>query len=378
MPPRKRKVGDIGTGTGTGTGTSIGTAGSRHQVHSLFPHLHAPDRVLELLQRGARVEEVDADGLTPLHRAAGMGSVASVEHLLAFGADLNCKKRRSRDVYSIPGMGHAPDEFTALYIACLSGKAAVVRKLLDKGASIDDKAQDGTTSLLAATRGGHAAVVNILLEAGADPNAAGASAAYRTMGTTSALHQASADGSTDIAMALLDAGADIHFNQVHLAWMPWRTGSGASSCDFPSSSSSLYRRRDGTPQDSGIGTALHLACGYDHAGTALALIARGASVHALDGDKMTPLCVATHRLSVDTIKALIQKGNAPVGPSPRPLPPSLVIVSPSHPAPHPPPPAPRPLPLAPHPVSLAPCPACRRAAQGAQQRALGGRAARLR
>ena len=77
------------------------------------------------------------------------------------------------------------------------------------------------------------------------------------------------------------------------------------------------RRTGGTDrQNRGIGTALHLACGYDHTVTALALIDRGASVHALDGDKMTPLCVATHRSSMDTIKALITQGNAPVGTSP--------------------------------------------------------------
>ena len=107
-----------------------------------------------------------------------------------------------------------------VYMACTAGNADVVRKLLEHGASIDVKAQDGTTSLLAATRGGHLTVVNLLLEAGADPNNAGASAAYRSMGTTSALHQASADGSTAIAMALLDAGADIHYNQVRVCRVP--------------------------------------------------------------------------------------------------------------------------------------------------------------
>jgi hypothetical protein len=113
MPPRKRPLPlDVGTGAGARARAGSGTRAS--PVPSLHQHLQNPDQVLELLQQGARVDELDGNGLTPLMRAAGLGSVAIVEHLLAFGADLNRKKRRSRDPYAFPGMmGHAPDEFTA-------------------------------------------------------------------------------------------------------------------------------------------------------------------------------------------------------------------------------------------------------------------------
>ena len=76
----------------------------------------------------------DADGLTPLHLAAGRGDLAEVEKLLNSGADL----------YSLDSkMG-----VSILHKAVYSGKSEVVDLLLDKGALIDlQSPSNGNTPL---------------------------------------------------------------------------------------------------------------------------------------------------------------------------------------------------------------------------------------
>lgn len=47
-----------------------------------------------LLDLGVRVDGVDHDGISPLHRAAQAGSLATVEVLLAAGADVNLREHK--------------------------------------------------------------------------------------------------------------------------------------------------------------------------------------------------------------------------------------------------------------------------------------------
>ena len=60
----------------------------------------------------------------------------------------------------------------ALRAAASRGEAAVVRSLLEAGASVDEANEYGATALILASMGGHADVVRVLLEAGADPDLA--------------------------------------------------------------------------------------------------------------------------------------------------------------------------------------------------------------
>ena len=120
-------------------------------------------------------------------------------------------------------------------------------------------------------------IVRQLLTSGANPNNAGVRRDVATMSTISAMHAASANGETEMVTLLLDHGAVLNVNE-----------------------------------GEGIGTALHIASGYGWIQTALALIARGASIHWLDGDKMTPLCVAAHQRCLPMVMSLIDSGHAPV------------------------------------------------------------------
>ena len=53
-------------------------------------------------------------------------------------------------------------------VGCTEGHEAVVKLLLEQGAEVESKDEDGRTPLWRAARNGHEAVVKLLLEKGAD------------------------------------------------------------------------------------------------------------------------------------------------------------------------------------------------------------------
>ena len=54
-----------------------------------------------------------------------------------------------------------------LYHACRNGDTERVRQLLDEGAPVDEKDENGRTALMQASLGGHTEVVQLLLGKGA-------------------------------------------------------------------------------------------------------------------------------------------------------------------------------------------------------------------
>ena len=118
--------------------------------------------------RAGNVEEAgrlalatDAEGVTALMLAAGLGNAKMVAALLAAGADVNAVDARG---------------FTPLFHACYSadedrGHPDVVRILLEGGADKEAKIGYGVRPLMYAAGNGEAGVVEALLRAGADPAA---------------------------------------------------------------------------------------------------------------------------------------------------------------------------------------------------------------
>jgi len=84
----------------------------------------------------------------------------------------------------------------------------VVKLLIDKGADVNAKTNDGDTALMWAAISGEVDIVKMLLEKGADVNA------KNNHGDT-ALIFAAAQGNVDIVKILLDAGADISAKNEH-------------------------------------------------------------------------------------------------------------------------------------------------------------------
>ena len=90
--------------------------------------------------------------------------------------------------------------FTPLLFAARVGDIASAEHLLRAGADVNDRAPNGASVLVLAAHSGHGPVAELLLDKGADPNAAGAG--------YSALHAAVLRGDLDLAKALLAHGAN--------------------------------------------------------------------------------------------------------------------------------------------------------------------------
>jgi len=99
---------------------------------------------------------VDADGLSALMRAAARGDVAAVTSLTAGGADVNA--------------GHAQLRLTPLMFAAYGGHDAVVRLLLERGATPNLKDANGASAADWASQGGHEGTAGVLTTAGAQLN----------------------------------------------------------------------------------------------------------------------------------------------------------------------------------------------------------------
>lgn len=99
---------------------------------------------------------VDADGLTPLMRAAARGDAVQVTALISSGADAN--------------LAHAEARITPLMFAAYSGHDAVVQLLLDKGARANAKDAAGASAADWAFQNGHQATAEHLTKAGAQLN----------------------------------------------------------------------------------------------------------------------------------------------------------------------------------------------------------------
>lgn len=133
------------------------------------------------------VNAKDLAGSTPLHHAAGFGTLETVKLLLDKGAGVNARNRRS----STPLHWAIHDE-------------AKVRLLLSRGAAINAKQIEGRTPLYqAAVLAGGNTVLRFLLEKGADPSLA-------TLVGQTPLMTAAGRGDTEAMLLLIGKGAAIN------------------------------------------------------------------------------------------------------------------------------------------------------------------------
>ena len=159
-----------------------------------------------LLERGAGVNAADSIGVTPLIAAASVDDAAVAKLLLAKGADVNAKAEIGQSATALMGAAYngnvelvrlllarhakldvasaertglvknGPVQFgsvTALHMATSSGRAEVVKMLLDAGAAVDTPDVRGMTALMwsVSTDRPEPRIVRMLLDKGASTSA---------------------------------------------------------------------------------------------------------------------------------------------------------------------------------------------------------------
>ena len=286
---------DAGTGDTDGGGAIGARAGSRR----LWAMLGARQRVRlptarcgalqvlpVLLAAGLLAPRAVHGGVEELIQAARDEDTGAVASLAAMGADLDER--------------HPTNGVTALFVASLHGKAAVVAELLKAGANADALTSANKSSLGAAAHNGHTDVLQLLLAAGAEVDLPGVA------GET-ALCAAARSGAAASIAVLAAAGANVRLKgdngqtPLHLA---------ASAGHLEAAEALLDGGAFVNAVDAGEYTPLHMAAGFGHDAVVHALVKAGAEVTLRSQTGLTALhlAAATNGGSKTTVEALLAAG----------------------------------------------------------------------
>jgi ankyrin repeat protein len=142
------------------------------------------DVVQKLLEQKAKVDLQGYSGLTALMLAAENNQLSIVKTLLSRNADPNLQDNngwtalmkavfRGNTACVVTLADRSRQEINrGLLVAALMGHKETAKALLDLGAEIDSRAEDGRTPLMLAASKGNADLVSFLLHEGADPSLA--------------------------------------------------------------------------------------------------------------------------------------------------------------------------------------------------------------
>jgi ankyrin repeat protein len=163
------------------------------------------DVVNKLLEQKLNVDAQDKKGMTALMLAAENNQVEIVQLLLKKNADPNLEDQTGwtalmKAVYQgSTGCTEAlaarsrQEVNRALLVAALTGHREIAKILIDNGAEVDSRADDGRTPLMLAAAKGDTDFVSFLLKAGADPTLTDKSGATATSLASAKGHQEVAD-----------------------------------------------------------------------------------------------------------------------------------------------------------------------------------------
>ncbi|PON30014.1 hypothetical protein TGAM01_v201380 [Trichoderma gamsii] len=283
-----------------------------HAGHWLTPLESAASRgeeaaVRVLIDRGADLSNTTDSGRPLLHLAAQGGCVEVVQLLLKTGCDVNGgsalwaaagsqSQRRDElvrlllkegaDVSERLGDSAWLDEYkgeTALHHSAREGFDTTVRLLLENGAEVDARNEDGETSLHLAAVEGCEIVVQVLLEQGADV------AAKNQTGET-ALQLAARIGHEGIVRHLLDhLGEEINSQALLATAKIFKV---ATAGDEKAMQVLIEDGADITIKGQDEETALHVAAKEGHVALSRFLLENGANINALNRYEMTPISKA--------------------------------------------------------------------------------------
>lgn len=292
-----------------------------------------------LVKAGANTNAANRYGMPPLGVAATNGNAAVVKVLLDGGADPNVTLKGGETALMLAARSGSADAVKALLIrgakhdarerrgqtalmwAAADGHTAVVRALIEAGADMHATLESGFTPFFFAVREGRLDVVRVLLQAGIDVRAPlqrrakpvpGEGASYNRPVTngTSPLLLAVQNGHFELAIALIDAGADPNdvgtgFSPLHtLTWVRKPDSSDVSDPSVPAGSGNL--------------TSLQFIREIVKRGASVNLrLAKGAprlpnTSSRIDSEGATPFLLAADRADVPMMKALLELGADPL------------------------------------------------------------------
>ena len=223
----------------------------------------------------------------PLIAACKFKNYDIAKLLLEKGADVNAKNDNGE---------------TALIIAAQNDHTEIVKLLLEKGAKYDPfyKTNDGFTYLMAFARCGLTNYCQELLNKGADVNAKKSNSGW------TALMLAAYKGHTETVQLLLEKGADVNaknFNDERTALI-WAAGKGHTKIV----KLLLENGADVNAKDIDGRTALMLAANNGHTKIVQILIENGADVNAKDRWGSTVLTYPAANGHTEIVQLLLEKG----------------------------------------------------------------------
>lgn len=176
-----------------------------------------------------------------------------------------------------------------LHDAVKNGDIVKVRQLLERGADVNARNENGTTPLHFAARYGNTDIAKLLIERGADVNA-------KKEGTP--LHWAIYHRNTDIAKLLIEKGADLNALD--------------ESYNTPIEEVVILGRIEVAKllieKGADINSMLNMAASSRYTDIAKLLIEKGADVNARDNGQRTPLHNTAFSGNTDMAKLLMEKG----------------------------------------------------------------------
>ncbi len=269
-------------------------------------------KIKSLIDAGGNVNAKDSNGWAPLHYAASCGYREVAQVLIAAKADPNARAD-VRDFRRDDECG------TPLHLALRGDHAELVGLLIDNGADREARDKHGETPLEWAVRNGRLAMVRLLIAKGANPNSR-AKENYFCSGTP--LEIAIEHGYVDIAEALIVGGADVKATD-ESGWTPLHVA--VTSYYDPAVEAAVPVKPPalGAPQADWDRYHTLSEEAYAVLVTQMlrVLIAHGAEANAKDKEGITPLhCAAYHGLR-DAADLLIAQGadvNAKTVPDPKP------------------------------------------------------------
>lgn len=330
LAPALERAANVGNADLLKTALEIGASANTLVSGGAKPVLHEAaaggneKAVQALLCHGALVNEPDKYGITALHAVANnpKDCVGAATALLAAGANA---KSRSRGPH-----GRTPLEL-ALEYKCMG----VIMALVRYGADVKDTTLvGGDTALHTAVRCKHDGAISVLVKAGADVNATGyrqytplhyavdadsprsvkALCEYRAnknkrnaSGDTPLHHALTAPWKPRVAVALVEAGANVHLRQLDKDKF--------SALDLAAMGGhvSMLRRliRHGAKVNAadpkGV-TALHHAAFRNQTAAIHVLVQAGANANAQDSEEQTPLHYASKRQAFRAVNVLLHHG----------------------------------------------------------------------